>query len=111
MVQLVRGWSRLLVGFLLEMIAALAPPLSTSPDDEPAGREPVAAVQEKQHTQIEPPPVVLQPMLHDPWPWFEETDNSSYHAAQEAVRRQNNFFIVTNGAHRKAMNDFEIATA
>jgi hypothetical protein len=109
MVQLVR-YSKIF-GILVAAFVWLFGPLIShwTHDDETADDEAATAIQEKQRNQIEPPPAVFQPMQHDSWPWFEETDNSWYHAAQEVVRRQNNFLV--NGAHRQAMNDFEIATA
>jgi hypothetical protein len=113
MVQLVRNSK--IVGIMVAAFLWLFGPIFShwTHDDETPDDEVAASIQEKQRNQIAPPPPppVIQPRHHDAWPWFEDKDNSWYHAAQEGVRRQNNFLIVTSGARRQAMNEFEVVTA
>lgn len=42
--------------------------------------EVATAIQEKQRTQIEPPPDVFQPMQHDPWPWRDDETEDLFEA-------------------------------
>jgi hypothetical protein len=112
MVQLVRNSK--IVGILVAAFLWLFGPIISHlvHDDETPDDDVAAAIQERQHTQIAPPPV-FQPMRQDPWPWFEDDSGVlAQQLAQQVNRRlQSNFLVVINGAHHQAMNEFEIETA
>jgi len=112
MVQLVRNSK--LFGILVAAFLWIFGPIINHwiHEDETSGGEVGAAIQEKQRAQIEPPPV-FRSVLHDPWSWFgDDSDLLAQQLAQQVSDRlRSNFLIVTNGARRKAMAEFEAVTA
>jgi hypothetical protein len=112
MVELVRRR----IGYLASMLLGLLAALTHNPQDDDAhDDDSVTSLHEGQRAEIAPPPPPppreFEPMHQEGWPWSAETDTSWQHVVRQMVQRQNNFLIVTNGARRQAMNEFEIATA
>ena len=114
-VERVRNGIGFLIAILLELVVGF---IHNPQDDETPDEDAVTAIHEGQRTQIAPPPPPpppsreFQPMQHqDGWPWSVEADTSWQHVVQQIIRQRNDFYVVTNGAHRRAMNEFENATA
>jgi hypothetical protein len=107
------------IGFLVAILLELFAAYTHNPQDDESPEEDSAnTIQDGQGTQIAPPPPPapppreFQPMQHqDGWPWSVEADTSWQHVVQQIIRQRNDFYVVTNGAHRQAMNEFEVATA
>ena len=85
--------------------------LDLSDGNETAESEPMQQF-DRQGVEQAPPPE-FHPMRQDPWPWFEDdTGLVAQQMAQHINRkRAANFILVTNNAHRQAMNEFEAETA
>ena len=85
MVERVRGWSKLVAGLVMQSTAWLVQP-QLSIDDQ-TDEECATALHEKQLTQIAPPPREFHPMMHDPWPWFDdETGETDWEIVPRPVR-------------------------
>lgn len=89
-----------------------AKPVSATESYHPHGADPEDIARQ---LQVRPVPAItasdaLPPLRHDPWPRFDEPDDTWIGITQQINRYRSNFLLVTNSAHRQAMNEFEIGS-